>query len=96
MFVKRVTLILVAFAVFANVDLSVDKLIASPRLGDSAQATITSISPSQGPIAGGTEVTLTGSGFGGTTLTLELGSGLGEFAFSVSVFPALLGEGAKP
>src|SRR5438552_14541945 len=33
-------------------------------------ATITSISPSQGPIAGGTQVTLTGSGFIGTTLTL--------------------------
>src|SRR5947207_11791266 len=34
-------------------------------------ATITSISPSQGPIAGGTQVTLTGSGFTGTTLTLD-------------------------
>jgi sugar lactone lactonase YvrE len=35
------------------------------------QATITSISPTQGPIAGGTTVTLAGSGFTGTTLLLD-------------------------
>src|ERR1019366_8303771 len=34
-------------------------------------ATIHTISPSQGPIAGGDTVTLTGSGFAGTTLTLD-------------------------
>jgi sugar lactone lactonase YvrE len=34
-------------------------------------ATITSISPSQGPIAGGMQVTLTGSGFNGMMLTLD-------------------------
>ncbi|MDO8262344.1 MAG: choice-of-anchor D domain-containing protein [Gallionella sp.] len=36
-----------------------------------AQAQIQSINPSQGPITGGTQVTLTGSGFTGTTLTLD-------------------------
>src|SRR5258708_22871015 len=36
-----------------------------------ASATITSTSPSQGPIAGGTQVTLTGLGFTGTTLLLD-------------------------
>jgi len=34
-------------------------------------ATILTISPSQGPIAGGDTVSLTGSGFTGTTLTLD-------------------------
>jgi streptogramin lyase len=68
---RSVGLILVAFAISAIVDRSVGKHIASPGLGKSAQATITSISPSQGPIAGGTQVTLTGSGFSGTTLSLD-------------------------
>jgi len=36
-----------------------------------AQPLIQSITPSQGPIAGGTQVTLAGSGFNGTTLTLD-------------------------
>lgn len=35
------------------------------------QAVISSISPDQGPIAGGTTVTLMGSGFSGTTLLLD-------------------------
>ena len=46
-------------------------LLASSELGNSAPATINSISPSEGPIAGGTQVTITGSGFTGTTLTLD-------------------------
>ena len=36
-----------------------------------AQPNIQSINPAQGPIAGGTQVTLAGSGFTGTTLTLD-------------------------
>lgn len=36
-----------------------------------SQAVITSISPNQGPIAGGTTVTLSGTGFSGTTLSLD-------------------------
>lgn len=36
-----------------------------------AQPLIQSINPSQGPIAGGTQVTLTGTGFTGTTLTID-------------------------
>jgi len=37
----------------------------------SAQPLIQSINPSQGPIAGGTQVTLTGTGFAGTALSLD-------------------------
>ena len=36
-----------------------------------AAASIQSITPAQGPITGGTAVTLAGSGFTGTTLTLD-------------------------
>jgi len=36
-----------------------------------AQPLIQSINPAQGPITGGTQVTLTGSGFSGATLTLD-------------------------
>jgi sugar lactone lactonase YvrE len=45
-------------------------LAAMPCLA-SGQATITTISPAQGPIAGGTTVTLTGSGFTGATLEVD-------------------------
>jgi sugar lactone lactonase YvrE len=40
-------------------------------VGAHGQATITAITPTQGPIAGGTTVTLAGSGFSGTTLLLD-------------------------
>lgn len=50
---------------------SAEKSSASRQSASTAQTTINSISPSQGPIAGGTQVTLTGSGFTGTTLTLD-------------------------
>ena len=42
-----------------------------PILGQPIFANIQSINPSQGPIAGGTQVTLTGTGFTGTTLSLD-------------------------
>jgi len=44
--------------------------IVSPNSAG-AQAVIQSISPSQGPIAGGTTVTLSGSGFSGATLLVD-------------------------
>jgi uncharacterized protein (TIGR03437 family) len=44
-------------------------LAQSPIMG--GQARIDSISPAQGPIAGGTSVKLTGAGFTGTKLTLD-------------------------
>jgi sugar lactone lactonase YvrE len=50
---------------------SAEKLSASRQSASTAQATISSISPAQGPIAGGTQITLTGSGFTGTTVTSD-------------------------
>jgi len=50
---------------FALLVLLLEPIIAA------AQPLIQSITPSQGPIAGGTQVTLTGSGLSGTSLTLD-------------------------
>jgi streptogramin lyase len=62
---------LTAFAILAIAARSAEKLSESSPFASTGQAQITSISPAQGPIAGGTEVTLTGSGFTGTTFTLD-------------------------
>ncbi|MFA7278533.1 MAG: IPT/TIG domain-containing protein [Sterolibacterium sp.] len=50
--------------------LAVIVLLCAPIIA-AAQPLIQSINPAQGPIAGGTQVTLTGSGFTGAALTLD-------------------------